>query len=82
MYRYHVMTGDVEKVLKVLVSHPKQRPHRAGAFINVPCFPLTSVVAQKGAVKTGVRVLHQLDLEIQERQDVKGVTYICRERTK
>lgn len=57
------MTGDVEEVLEVLVSRPKQGPHGAGAFVNVPRLPLTSVVAQKRAVKTRVRVLHQLDLD-------------------
>jgi len=56
------MTGDVEEVLEVLVSVAKQRPHGAGALIDVPHLPLASIVTQEGPVKTRVRVLHQLDL--------------------
>lgn len=66
--RYHIVAGDVKKVLEVLVSAAKQGPHRAGAFVDVPCLPLAGVVAQEGAVKTRVCVLHQLDL------DTKGET--------
>lgn len=65
------MTGDVEEVLEVLVSAAKQGPHRAGAFVDVPRLPLTSVVAQEGAVKTRVRVLHQLDLDTRGRRNIK-----------
>lgn len=61
--RYHVVRGDVEEVLEVLVSCAKQRPHGAGAFVEVLCLPFVSVVAQKRAIKTRVRVLHQLDLD-------------------
>lgn len=64
------MTGDVEEVLKVLVSVAKQGPHRAGAFIDVPCLSLASVVTQEGAVKTGVRMLHQLDLDTRGRRNM------------
>lgn len=38
------MTGDVEEILKVLVSRAKQGPDRAGSFVDVPRFPLVSVV--------------------------------------
>lgn len=50
--RYHIMTGDVEEILEVLVPCTEQGPDRAGAFVDVPCFPLVSVVTQKRAVKT------------------------------
>lgn len=60
--RYHIVAGDVEEVLEVLVSTSKQGPHRTGAFVDVLSLPLTSVVTQEGAVKTRVSVLHQLDL--------------------
>lgn len=56
------MAGDVEEVLEVLVSGAQQGPHRAGALIDVLGLPLAGVVAQKGAIETGVGVLHQLDL--------------------
>lgn len=55
---YHVMAGDVEEILEVLVSTTKQGPHRAGAFVDVSRLPLASVVTQEGAIKTRVRVLH------------------------
>lgn len=70
--RYHIMTGDVEEVLKVLVSVAKQRPHRAGAFVDVPRLPLATVVTQEGAVKTRVRMLHQLDLNTPGRWNMKS----------
>ncbi len=57
------MTGDVEKVLEVLVSAAKQGPDGAGALVDVPCLSLACVVTQEGAVKTRVRMLHQLDLD-------------------
>lgn len=60
------MAGDVEEILEVLVSATKQRPHRAGAFVDVSRLSLTSVVTKKGAVKTRVGVLHQLDLDTQQ----------------
>lgn len=41
---YHIMAGDVEEILEVLVSTTKQGPHRAGAFVDVSRLPLTSVV--------------------------------------
>lgn len=63
MDRYHIVTGDVEEVLEVLVSVAKQGPHRAGAFVDVPHLPLASIVTQEGPVKTRVCVLHQLDLD-------------------
>lgn len=62
------MTGDIEEVLEVLVSAAKQRPDRAGAFVDVPHLPLTSVVTQEGAVKTRVCMLHQLDLDTRGRK--------------
>lgn len=46
------MARDVEEVLEVFVSRSQQGPHRAGAFVDVLCLPLTSVVAQERAVKT------------------------------
>lgn len=46
------MTGDVEEILEVLVPRAEQGPDGAGAFVDVPRFPLMSVVAQKRAVKT------------------------------
>lgn len=55
---YHIMAGDVEEILEVLVPAAEQGPNRAGALVDVPRLPLTSVVAQEGAVKTRVRVLH------------------------
>lgn len=55
---YHIMAGDVEEILEVLVSTTKQGPHRAGAFVDVSRLPLTSIVTQEGAIKTRVRVLH------------------------
>lgn len=61
------MAGDVEEVLEVLVSCAKQRPDRAGAFVDVLCLPLTGVITQKCAIKTRVCVLHQLDLDKQGR---------------
>lgn len=70
--RYHIMAGDVEEVLEVLVSAAKQRPHRAGAFVDVPCLPLASVVTQEGAVKTRVCVLHQLDLDTRGRRNIRS----------
>ena len=71
--RYHIVTGDVEEVLKVLVSVAKQRPHGAGAFVDVLRLPLSSVVTQEGAVKTRVRMLHQLDLNTRGRhQNMKS----------
>lgn len=66
------MTGDVEEVLKVLVSAAKQGPDRAGAFVDVPCLPLASVVTQEGAVKTRVRMLHQLDLDTRGTRNMKS----------
>ena len=69
------MTGDVEEVLKVLVSTAEQRPDGAGAFVDVPCLSLTSVVTQEGAIKTRVRMLHQLDLDTQRRQTMKSGLY-------
>lgn len=63
------MAGDVEEILEVLVSTAKQGPHRAGTFVDVPRLPLTSVVTQEGAIKTRVRVLHQLDLDTQRMLD-------------
>lgn len=62
VWYYHIVTGNVEEVLEVLVPRAEQRPHRAGALVDVLCFSLSSVVAQKRAVETRVRVLHQLDL--------------------
>lgn len=56
------MTRDVEEVLEVLVPCAKQGPDRTGAFVDVSCLPLSSVVTQEGAIKTRVCVLHQLDL--------------------
>lgn len=58
------MRRDVEEVLEILVCCAKQRPHRAGAFVDILRLPFTSVVAQKRAVKTRVCVLHQLDLDM------------------
>lgn len=49
---YHIMAGDVEEILEVLVSATKQGPHRAGAFVDVSRLPLTSIVTQEGAIKT------------------------------
>lgn len=63
---YHVVAGDVEEILEVLVSTTKQGPHRTGTFVDVSRLPLTSIVTQKGAIKTRVRVLHQLDLNRQQ----------------
>lgn len=63
---YHIMAGDVEEILEVLVSATKQGPHRTGTLVDVPRLPLTSVVTQEGAVKTRIRVLHQLDLSRQQ----------------
>lgn len=57
------MAEDIEEVLEVLVSSTQQGPHRAGALVDVLRLPLASIVAQKRAVKTRVRVLHQLDLD-------------------
>ncbi len=69
------MTGDVEEVLKVLVSTAKQGPDRAGAFVDVLRLPLASVVTQEGAVKTRVRMLHQLDLDTRGTRNMKsGIT--------
>lgn len=63
---YHIMAGDVEEILEVLVSTTKQGPHRTGTFVDASRLPLTSVVTQEGAIKTRVRVLHQLDLNRQQ----------------
>lgn len=63
------MTGDVQEVLKVFISAPKQRPHRAWTLVDVPGLPLSSVVAQEGAVETRVGVLHQLNLESQKKTE-------------
>ena len=57
------MAGDVEEVLEVLVAGAQQGPDGAGAFEGVAGLPLAGVVAEEGAVQTGVRVLHQLDLQ-------------------
>lgn len=65
--RYHIMTWDVEEVLEVLVSIAKQGPDGAGAFVDIPRLPLTSVVAQEGSVQTRVCMLHQLDLNTRGR---------------
>lgn len=70
--RYHIMTGDVEEILEVLVPRAEQGPHRAGAFVDVSRLPLVSVVTQKGAVKTRVRMLHQLDLDTFRKQNRKS----------
>lgn len=59
---YHIVAGDVEEVLEVLVAAAEQRPRRAGAFVKVLGLPLPSVVAQEGAIEARVSVLHQLDL--------------------
>lgn len=65
---YHIMAGDVEEVLEVLVSTAEQGPYRAGAFVDVLCLPLTSIVTQEGAIKTRVCVLHQFDLNVRRIQ--------------
>lgn len=70
--RYHIVAGDVKKVLEVLVSAAEQGPHRAGAFVDVPRLPLAGVVAQEGAIKTRVCVLHQLDLDTKGRRTTDG----------
>lgn len=70
--RYHIVAGDVEEVLEVLVSTSKQGPHRAGAFVDVLRLPLASVVTQEGAVKTRVSVLHQLDLDTRGRRSLSS----------
>lgn len=49
---YHIMTGDVEEVLEVLVSGTKQGPDGACAFVDVPRLPLASIVTQERAVET------------------------------
>ncbi len=64
------MAGDVEEVLEVLVAVAQERPGGAGAFIDVTGLALFRVIAQEGAVQTGVRVLNQLHLEIQQKNRV------------
>lgn len=61
------MAGDVEEVLEVLVSVSQERPDGAGAFIHVKGLALFRVIAQEGAVQTGVRVLNQLHLHEQHK---------------
>lgn len=71
------MARDIEEVLEVLVSCAKQGPDRAGAFVDVFRLPLASVVAQKCAIKTRVRVLHQLDLDGRRRFIMSALSAYC-----
>lgn len=62
---YHIMAGDVEKILEVFVASAEQGPDGAGALVDVAGLPLTSIVTQERAVQTRVRVLHQFHLPVQ-----------------
>lgn len=75
---YHIMAGDIEKVLEVLVSGAQKRPDGACAFINVTSVSLFRVIAQERAVETRVCVLNQLHLQTQKTLTIKThlhVTY-------